>query len=224
MYGLHPFAHRWNLFSALNLLAGGLTFSGLEIIHQGIEGEKAEDENIDRGDEQVAQYRVEIIEIPVEHAAKGCTDKEPTRKVTARETEIFPSFLMENTAHDRLGEDMEEVGTDRQDTLDAGAHQGRGDNKAAAGADTAGDKTGAEPDKDRGKEDEIGIVRWHVGRFTTEYIGQSRSVTGGDGDTADKDRQQHKEKNPFRLRLFRMLVDISSSQRAWACDPCTISW
>jgi hypothetical protein len=54
---------------------------------------------------------------------------------------------VEDRSHDRLGEDVEQVGADRQDTLDAGAHQGRGDDEAAAGTDAAGDQTGAQADQ-----------------------------------------------------------------------------
>ena len=41
-------------------------------------------------------------------------------------------FLVHHGPHDGLGEDMEEVGPHGQDALDAGGHQGRGDDEAAA--------------------------------------------------------------------------------------------
>ena len=43
---------------------------------------------------------------------------------------------------------MKQVGSDRQNTLDARAHQGRGDHESAAGADAAGDQAGADADQD----------------------------------------------------------------------------
>ena len=70
---------------------------------------------------------------------------EPTRKATASFDRNIAQFLMDRGPHDRLGEDVKEVGPHGQDALDAGGHQGRGDDEPAAGADAAGDQTGAKP-------------------------------------------------------------------------------
>jgi hypothetical protein len=61
-----------------------------EVVVHGIKGEEAEDENIDGGDEHVAQHRVGVIDRPVDITAQGEPPMAPIRKVTARETEMLP--------------------------------------------------------------------------------------------------------------------------------------
>ena len=55
---------------------------------------------------------------------------------------------------------MKQVGADSQNTLHARAHQGRGDDEAAARADAAADQTGTEANQNGSAENEMGVVGW----------------------------------------------------------------
>jgi hypothetical protein len=64
---------------------------------------------------------------------------------------------VDDAAHDCLGKNVKQVRSHGQDALDAGAHQGRCDDKPAAGADAPGDQAGAQSDENGNDENPIGI-------------------------------------------------------------------
>jgi hypothetical protein len=64
-------------------------------------------------------------------------------------------LAVDDAAHDGLGENVKQVRAHGQDALDAGAHQGRCDDKAAAGADAAGDQAGAQTDENGNDKNSI---------------------------------------------------------------------
>ena len=107
-------------------------------------------------------------------------------------------LAVDNAAHDRLGEDVEQVGAHRQDALDAGAHQGRSDDEAASGADAAGDQAGAQADEDRDDEDPGGIEGRAVGLLAAQDRGQGPGdLIGEDHPAQDhRDGQQAQEQDP----------------------------
>ena len=78
---------------------------------------------------------------------------------------------MDHAAHNGFGENMKKIRADGQDTFDAGAHQGRGDDETTSGANAAGYKTGAQPDQNRSQKDAGGEKRRAVGLFTSQNIG-----------------------------------------------------
>jgi hypothetical protein len=71
-----------------------------------------------------------------------------------------------DAAHDGLGKNVKQVRAHGQDALDAGAHQGRCDDKPAAGADAAGDQAGAQPDENGNDKNAGGIKGGTVSLFT----------------------------------------------------------
>jgi hypothetical protein len=108
-----------------------------------------------------------------------------------------------DAAHDRLGKDVEQVGAHRQDALDAGAHQGRSDDEAAAGPDAAGDQAGDQADPDGGEEDEGSVEGRRVGRFAAQHARQRPGrIRKGNASQDDGNQQQAENNHPFAVPQY----------------------
>ena len=90
----------------------------------------------------------------------------------------------------RLPQALTEVGPDGQDSLDAGAHESRGDVEPPAGADAPGDQPGDQADQHRGHEDAGGIESRAVGFLAAQEHGQGFTQLIGKGDPPQGDGKE----------------------------------
>ena len=97
---------------------------------------------------------------------------------------------MDGGAHDGFGKDVEKVGADSQDTFDTGGHEGRRDDEAATGTDTAGDEAGGQADSDGGQEDGRGVEGRRVRRFATQHLVGVIGFGAADDQNRHRERQQ----------------------------------
>ena len=158
----------------LVLLRGGvlpdLGADGAQKVRKRIKAEKAEQQRIDRADEQLGKQRIGVVQALVDGAAdKGAhngTDQEERRQAHGNVAEL----LVDGGAHDGLGENMEEIRADGQDALDAHGHERGRDDEAAARADTTGDQPRGDADADGRQKDGNGIESRRIGRVTAKYF------------------------------------------------------
>ena len=129
--------------------------------------------------------------------AGGGADDGADQKDHGQRHRDVAQLAVDHAAHDRLGEDVKQVRAHGQYPLDPGAHQRRGDDEAAAGADAAGDQAGAQADQDGSDEDPGGIEGGAVRLLASEHVGQELGLTRRrlahlrrKADRSGQDRQQ----------------------------------
>src|SRR5208337_5039666 len=110
---------------------------------------------------------------------------------------------MDRGSHNRLGKDMEEVGAHRQNAFDPHTHQGRGGDKAAAGADAAGYQTRGQTDENGNQKNRSGIKGRRIGLLASQDVGGS---PGGADNAEDRQTKSQQEQ-----QLFAILEDIEGS-------------
>ncbi len=186
-------AVRGGTLGGVGLAGGPARFQEVE---QGVEAQEPQHDRVNRGDEGVADDRVQIVQPAVQYTAAGGADDGADQKDHRQRDRDVAELAVDDAAHDRLGEDVEQVGADRENALDARAHQRRGDDEPAARPDAAGDQAGHQTDADRGQEDRRGIEGRAVGGFASQH----RRQVVGQGDAADhrrhREQQQYEEPPP----------------------------
>jgi len=93
-----------------------------------------------------------------------------------------------HTAHDGLGKNVKQVRAHRQDPFDTGTHQGRCNDKTAAGTDTAGDQSCAQTDKNRDNKNARAVKRRAVSLFAPQNVRQGFTDLIGKNDATDDNR------------------------------------
>ena len=157
--------------AAVSVVAlGSLAAAGrLEEVKQSVETEEAQQHGIDGADEELGQQRVGVVQTLVDGAAdegaRAGTHEEGNSQFDGHVAQL----LVHGRAHDGLGEDVEQVRTDGQNTLDAGSHESGRNDEAAARADTAGNQTRGQAHGDGGQEDGRRIEGGRIGGFAAQH-------------------------------------------------------
>ena len=177
------------------LAVGRSGFSGPKIIGHGVDSEKTEHQGVDGGDEGIAQDRIDLVEDAIDQAAGRGPENGSQQKDGGQGNRNIAQLAVNDAAHDGLGENVEQIGPHGQNPLDAGTHQGRGDDEPAAGADAAGDQAGAEPDENGNDKDAGAVKSRAIGLFPPQQLGKGVAHGVGKGDAAQQDRKHQKPEN-----------------------------
>ena len=100
---------------------------------------------------------------------------------------------MHRGAHDGLGENVKQVRAHSQNALDAHGHQGRGDDEAAARADTAGDQARGQTHGDGGQKDGGGVKGRSIRALAAEHLVVLVGFSQATGQNGHGQRQQNEQ-------------------------------
>ena len=95
---------------------------------------------INCGDKGITQYRIELIEHPIDAPPNGRTDNGADQKDHGQRNRHISKLSVHHGPHDSLCEYMEEIGSDCKNPFDPRTHQRRSDDKSASCADAAGNE------------------------------------------------------------------------------------
>ena len=115
-------------------------FSGTQVVSQCIEAEKSEQDGVNGADKGLTEQRVGVVKPFVDGPANHRPETRPDQKRHREFDRNISQFLMDRSAHDGLGKNVEKIGAHREDAFYPCGHERRRDDKPTPGADAPGDQ------------------------------------------------------------------------------------